>query len=327
MNTIFEKTLKALRFLSRKVGLYNDIPIFAPEENPDITSAWIYNLLANDAPCMIGRYGSTEMTAIVNYLGVRENDQNIFHLLTGKSQQWWWNHEVAVQMQQWSGFFPPTDDNLYKFGEMMIEDSKQVDLLGSWTKGEYLLKDLHPKVKRIHIGMLDPFWATKPWSRILKGKRIVVVHPFAETIASQYEKRENLFKKNDVLPEFASLRIVKAVQSIGGESNGFKDWFEALEYMKNEIEKENYDICLIGCGAYGFPLAAHVKRQGKKAVHLGGSLQLLFGIMGNRWDHDEPCEWHGHIVHYASLENNYWVRPGINEKPKDAQQVENSCYW
>lgn len=46
------------------------------------------------------------------------------------------------------------------------------------------------------------------------------------------------------------------------------------------MDKIDYDICLIGCGAYGFPLAAHAKRKGKKAVHLGGALQLLFGIKG-----------------------------------------------
>lgn len=46
------------------------------------------------------------------------------------------------------------------------------------------------------------------------------------------------------------------------------------------MDKVEYDVCLIGCGAYGFPLAAHAKRTGHKAIHLGGSLQLLFGIAG-----------------------------------------------
>ena len=41
---------------------------------------------------------------------------------------------------------------------------------------------------------------------------------------------------------------------------------------------KNFDIALIGCGAYGFPLAAFVKGIGKKAVHIGGPLQLFFGI-------------------------------------------------
>ncbi len=62
------------------------------------------------------------------------------------------------------------------------------------------------------------------------------------------------------------------MQGIGGVCNeGFKDWFDAFEYMKAEINKSNYDICILGCGAYGFPLAAHVKRMGKKAIHMGGS--------------------------------------------------------
>lgn len=36
--------------------------------------------------------------------------------------------------------------------------------------------------------------------------------------------------------------------------------------MKSEIDKCDYDVCLIGCGAYGFPLAAHVKHKGKQAI-------------------------------------------------------------
>jgi hypothetical protein len=93
--------------------------------------------------------------------------------------------------------------------------------------------------------------------------------------------------------------------------------------MKNEIDKTNYDICLIGCGAYGFPLAAHVKRSGKKAVHLGGSLQLLFGIRGKRW---ENPNYHTQY-NYAKLMNEHWVKPGEEEKPKNVNQVEDSCYW
>ncbi len=88
--------------------------------------------------------------------------------------------------------------------------------------------------------------------------------------------------------------------------------------MEDEIDKHDYDIALIGCGAYGFPLAAHVKRRGKKAVHLAGTLQLLFGIIGSRWEHDEL---------YNQLFNEYWCRPNENEKPQTANHVENGCYW
>ena len=51
----------------------------------------------------------------------------------------------------------------------------------------------------------------------LRGKKVLVIHPFAETIQHQYEqKRTLLFKNPDVLPEF-QLETIKAVQSLGGQ--------------------------------------------------------------------------------------------------------------
>jgi len=93
-----------------------------------------------------------------------------------------------------------------------------------------------------------------------------------------------------------------------------------LESMKQKIENIDFDICIIGCGAYGFPLAAHVKRMGKKAFHLAGVTQLLFGIKGRRWEESE-------VWPYMNLFNENWVRPSDNEKPNNAQKVEGGCYW
>jgi hypothetical protein len=99
--------------------------------------------------------------------------------------------------------------------------------------------------------------------------------------------------------------------------------------MKAEIDKQDYDVCLIGCGAYGFHLAAHIKRSGKKAVHLGGSLQLLFGIKGKRWEDPNygVKEWGIPFGSYSELINRDWVRPGDVYKPKNADKVEGACYW
>ena len=101
------------------------------------------------------------------------------------------------------------------------------------------------------------------------------MHPFSETIESQYKnKKKKLFKNSEVLPEFASLQTIKAVQSIAGNPVGFDTWFDALDWMKSEIDKKDFDIALLGCGAYALPLAAHIKRMGKKVVHMGGVLSF-----------------------------------------------------
>ncbi len=327
MNNIF--ILKAVRKIVKKCGFAHSLPPLLREMNPDKASEMIYSLLMDDKPCMIARFGSTELSAIVNYLGVINPKHSVWKYIKGEQPEWWWNKSIMNQMQQWSGFFPSTEDALAKFCEMMLEDAKQVDILGSWIKDEYQVKKWLQDATFVLLPWLEPYHARNPWSRALAGKRVVVVHPFSKQIERQYgTNRTRLFTNPEVLPEF-NLRVVQAVQSLGGEDNGFKDWFEALEWMKSEIDKEDYDICLIGCGAYGFPLAAHCKRHGKKAIHLGGALQLLFGIKGRRWENPTygVKKWGIPYGCYASMMNEYWVCPGDNGKPQNAQTVEGACYW
>jgi len=122
-----------------------------------------------------------------------------------------------------------------------------------------------------------------------------------------------------LLPEF-ELEVIPAVQSIAGQETEFEDWFQALDFMKAEIAKKEFDVCILGCGAYGFPLASFIKNMGKKAIHLGGSTQLLFGIKGQRWEQ--------YIVYpYSNLFNENWVRPSSTETPQRAKSVEGGCYW
>ena len=69
-----------------------------------------------------------------------------------------------------------------------------------------------------------------------------MVHPFAKTIKSQFERREKLFE-NDLLPPF-ELEVIKAVQSIAGHETEFENWFVALDHMKEQMAKWDFDICI-----------------------------------------------------------------------------------
>lgn len=221
-----------------------------------------------------------------------------------------------------AGFFPNSLPAGKKFAHLALEDASEIDILGSYVQHEYYVRSYTEKAKKINLnGYYAPFLWENPWTKELKGKKVLVIHPFAETIKKQYEKREHLFENPDILPEFEKLTVIKAVQSIAGNSSetGFKDWFEALDFMKNQMDQSDYEIALIGCGAYGMSLAAHAKRQGKIAVHMAGWTQMLFGIYGNRWIEDQP--------EFKKYINEYWTRPGIDERPKNAEKVEGGCYW
>jgi len=121
------------------------------------------------------------------------------------------------------------------------------------------------------------------------------------------------------LPVF-ELKTVKAVQSIAGSIVGFETWFDAYSYMCDEIAKVNFDIAIIGAGAYGLPLASFVKRLGRQAIHMGGVTQILFGIKGRRWEVD-------YAESIAKLFNEHWISPSQSEIPKGHNRVEEGCYW
>lgn len=289
--------------------------------DPELASKIIYDGLMSDEPFMIARFGSTELTCILNYTGIMSDRNKYYSYIKGESQPWWWESKIIQQMSTFSGFFPATEEKIIKFCELMLEDIPEVDVLGSWIPQENVYETQLQKSIKIDLELLNPYFAINPWTKALTGKKVLVIHPFANTITEQYAKRHLIFN-NEILPNF-ELQTIKAIQGISGNNTEFTDWFEALDFMKSKIDQCDYDICLIGAGAYGFPLAAHVKRAGKKAVHLGGSLQLLFGIKGRRW---ENPNYHPKF-NYVDIMNDYWVRPSAEETPSNASAVENACYW
>jgi hypothetical protein len=326
MNKLSIYSLKSLRKIYTKVfGTIVSKPVC--EQNPEIASQIIYDVLMSDKPCMIARFGSNELNALLNYQGVTNKSRSIFKYFKGEQFDWWWNDGIIKNLHEVAGFFPTTTNKLEQFCELILQDIPEVDILGSWLAAEQLFEKELVHAQKVHLRLLEPYWAYNHWSRALEGKKVLVVHPFVEDIEQQFQIRELLFKSN-VLPSF-QLKTIKAVVSLADEQTKFRDWFEALDYMKAEIDKVDYDVCLIGCGAYGFHLAAHVKRMSKKGFHYGGALQLLFGIRGKRWEDPNygVKEWGIPYGFYADLMNEHWVRPGNKQIPKNAQLVEGACYW
>ena len=320
-----KKFIKLLKKLRRRYIERHGLPQHSPlnkEMNPDIISSHIREKLLSPKPCMLSRFGAVEIGCVVNYLGIYHQKRKIIKYIKGEAFPWW-EEETMYPMRNNAGFFSATPELLKRFSEMMIEDMPLIDILASWRfEEEYFSKELQNAYK-IDFEPYNPFWSDVPWTAALENKKVLVVHPFAETIQKQYLRKELIHKNPKVLPTF-DLQTIKAIQTIGNQGdNRFETWFDALEFMKSEIDKKDYDICLLGCGAYGLPLAAHIKRSGKKAVHLGGSLQLLFGIRGARWENSN----YNATYNYSKLMNDFWVKPSATETPSKAQQVEEGCYW
>jgi hypothetical protein len=311
--------------------------VFKPKfENPScifdrkLANEKIYELLLNDTPCMISRLGSIELGCILNYIAINSKKnklKKLFEYVTDDVGTPWWDDQFLFSLNNNAGVFPSTYETLEKFSQIYLNDILYIDLLGSFHYGEKFLP-LKKEIVNVHLEALYPFWVNNPWTKVLTGKKVLIVHPFTNTIEKQYSKRRLLFETDDVLPDF-ELKTLTAVQSNCGNEVPFESWFDALKYMKDQIEKIDFDFCILGCGAYGLPLAAHVKRMGKKSIHLGGGTQLLFGIMGKRWD--KNYQWDnlsGNInTNYWELYNKAWTRASKLETPEGAEKVEGACYW
>ncbi len=90
--------------------------------------------------------------------------------------------------------------------------------------------------------------------------------------------------------------------------------------MIKEIKELNFDVALVSCGGYGLPICNYIKEQmNKSSIYVGGGLQLLFGVIGNRWLSDD--NWRRRIMESPSE----FIRP--KEKLKNSDRIESSCYF
>lgn len=298
-----------LRKVKRKLtGKSINFKVYAGREVMQLqeTNDLIAYKISEKRPFAAGRLGATELQTVWK----TDLPQN-------KEQK----KRILNQMKNNSGFFPMDPDLLQDFSDIMKNACGQMDLLAVWFNEmeDYVIDAYGKNCCLTYLRALEPWYVEHPWTRALKGKKVLVIHPFTETIKKQYGKREYLFENKEILPEFETLYTVKAVQTIAGASDDrFKDWFEALDWMFEQAMKTDFEVAIIGCGAYGFPLAAKIKSSGRSAVHMGGAVQLLFGIKGKRWD--------THPV-IGKMYNEYWVRPDDSERPKGLEAVEGGCYW
>lgn len=293
------RDILALRSRSREQKLESLILL----RGQDASDA-IRDLLDSGRPCLIGRFGSCEIGVVQAYYragGGKDVTSNVLiHVLSERG-----------------GFYPVSMDSVSRFAELYLNMMPDIDILGSWCVSELTFLKQLQKVKRISLGDIEPYIHEKPWSKVLQGRRVLIINPLVDTIEMQYKKRHLLFSNADVLPEF-NLLTYKSVYEFNKCDHAYASWFDALDKMEKDISTMKFDVAVIGCGPFGMPLASFIKKLGRQAVVMGGATQVWFGIHGVRWDGDP---------FFQKLYNQNWVYPSEKETPKDAKTLEDGCYW
>jgi hypothetical protein len=264
----------------------------------------IIDILKSDDGAAIGKIGFSEMKVLHSVLTQRTlNQQELHDIFVG------------------AGVFPPTSDSINKFCEEMRSCLGDVDVLAKMridpSQEELVIDTFSPQSEEIELREIEPYYWDTPWSEALENKKVLIISPFVDTMQKQYKKRQHLWTDTRVLPEM-TLSYMKVPLSHYIKESPYSSWAETLDELKYQMSKVSFDVCLVGAGAWSLPLAHEAKTLGKIGIHMGGPLQVLFGIKGKRWDSHEVI---------SAFYNDFWVRPSKSETPLQAAAVEGGCYW
>lgn len=311
----------AIIYLQRKIfankkgyGAYSYMPTVL---SADDTINLIAEKIRSGTPFMSGKIGTGDGETLARHIDIHANENSLIKILKmaiGKRGPFWWDNSVRAAICRCAGVFPITDTSIEKFCSTFIEACAHIDGFASFNPGEFRLhQTLCPSATAINLNALAPQGHPRTWYSALEGKTLLVVHPYTNTIRRQYERNVEYHAGQGPFPRVKKLITYRPVNSIGGVNDDFPDWNAALKHMIKGISDLHFDVAMLGCGVYGIPLSAHIKKMGKIAIYTGGATQIAFGIKGKRWDN-------------CGIYNEHWTRPFHDDIPQNMKTIENGCF-
>ena len=188
------------------------------------------------------------------------------------------------------------------------------------------------------ILVLDPGYLTNkgivdvpcgnPWTRNLKGKKVLVVSAFVNSIKQQWSNIDKIWgvSKDDIVP-FDLVDVIRAPfhpMMDERQKPEWTSWDKTRESLNAEIDTYEYDVLLTSAGAMAPALSNHAKEQGKIGITICGTLQLFFGLVGPRWAGQAQ-----QYIDWARMFNQHWAWPAQVDTPHNKElfsRIENA-YW
>lgn len=271
--------------------------------------------------------------ALIGRNGTIELETLLFKLFGAKPSQQY-PQSISRRMELNAGIFPSTQVSLDRWVFMMIEAIRNCDVLvAGWYKPleeqeGMLLNNIQSVAPRIPLRSLEPYYVQPDsrWTQFLKGQKVAIVNSFAKTAVEQVSKKEDIWPvaSESLFPDSVEwIPIVTGyspslAQGRANWASDIQSWDVAVQDVVRRVVQSGAKFALIGCGGLGIVIGSELKKRGVICIVLGGALQVLFGIKGNRWAK------HDVISHFW---NDAWVYPSVEETPKGAWMIENGCYW
>jgi len=265
---------------------------------------------AKQNPFVWGKIGTTELLAL-------EYDDRLIRTPVPGISHW---KRAAQRLFVDSGVFPVERASFGRFCNIYREALRSLNGVLAWQSDpflqnyeERLIQESCPQAARLN-------WHDLGYGiyEEMMNLRWLVVSPFVKTMAKQAQKFHKIHAKPHLADFAKSLGsaccFLECPQLASLQQPIDLHWEAGLARLTKSALAQNFDLALVGAGAWSLPLLSNLKKAGKSGIHLGGEMQLLFGIKGRRWDHQ-------------GFYNEHWVRPSKEETPLICKNKENGCYW
>lgn len=271
----------------------------------------LFSDLCDEAPSFVGRMGGSDTDALVARIdGERTNKeigrQNaIAHLPRVRRFNGYYDHSPDIE--KYLAFLDLLQSTYLACDRLTFVDAKLLSLYfpGNLHPSHRLAKIEHEEAFKALVNRIDAaqsHWSAYPYTffqtlkgpynlfrvfeKSLIGKKILVATPFGASIKANLPNRKNFFPDFSY-PDF-DVKILDTPITYDGlpkEMYPHQNWFETLEALKDQMGRLDFDLALLSCGSYSMPLGIHARDvMSKKAIYVGGILQLFFGIMGRRYE-------------------------------------------
>lgn len=232
------------------------------------------------------------------------------------------------ELENNAGIYTKNSDSLTEYTSRLIQSYEHCTVIAEWPtsgkvfahtgSGQEFISIKTPHTPKIDARALEPYYFEDSWMSALKGKRILIVHPFSKTFVNQVPNLKKIFPKRSWF-EDCDIQFIQPPLTLAGNHDD-KDWQEHLQpFLESLRELKEFDIALVAAGGYGMLISDFIFIELDKSVmYVGGALQIFFGVIGKRWFENKEI---------LKMTNDDWIRPLSDDKPSNFTRVEKGCYW
>lgn len=184
-------------------------------------------------------------------------------------------------------------NSILNYSDLYLKSFENCEIYTGWGKKDEHYKDIYFSQNYIEDELCknkQMLWAfvleifhyihyPDTWTKALRGKRILLISEFEESLKNQIPIREHMYGI-ELFPECEFILIKPP------PTQPSTDFYDELQnfYIKLDVLKNDYDIVLVSSGGYGNLICNYIyETHGKSAIYVGDVLQMYFGILSNKW--------------------------------------------